>query len=322
MTSTLLVRVRARRVEADGVISIELVCASGERLPEFTAGAHINLHLPGGMRRSYSLHNQPGVDDHYAIAVGRAPASRGGSQWIHEHLDVGTTLEINPPRNNFPLVDDADVILIAGGIGITPLLSMARVLAESERPWQLHYAVQTRKQAAFVPTLRSLAEGSSGEFHLHVVDESGGDLIDLDGIVRGAGPLAHVYCCGPEGMLDAFEATATALGERAHTERFAAASVEVADDLGSRERYQLHLARSGRSFEIAREESILTVLKDAGVAVNWSCEEGTCGSCELRVLAGAVLHRDTVLSAQEQADSATMMVCVSRAAGESLTLDV
>lgn len=160
--STIMARVQARHEEADGVISVELVCSDGGPLPRFTAGSHINLHLPDEMRRSYSLHSDPAADGHYAVGVGRAPNSRGGSVWIHENLAVGQILEIDPPRNNFALVEGVETILIAGGIGITPLLSMAHVLAASGTPWRLYYAVQTRGQAAFVTTLQALAKNSSG----------------------------------------------------------------------------------------------------------------------------------------------------------------
>jgi tetrachlorobenzoquinone reductase len=320
--STIMARVQARHQEADGVISVELVCSDGGPMPSFTAGSHINLHLPGGMRRSYSLHNNPAVDGHYAVAVGRAPNSRGGSQWIHDHLAVGEILEIDPPRNNFALVEGVETILIAGGIGITPLLSMAHALAASRTPWQLHYAVQSRGQAAFVPTLQALAENSSGEFHLHVVDEAGGALLDMGAILAAAGERTHVYCCGPGGMLDAFDALAADLGPRAHTERFAGASVEVDTENDLEEPYEVHLKQSGLTFEVDRNASILAVLKNAGVDVNWSCQEGTCGTCEIKVLDGAVIHRDHVLSDLEKSENATMMICVSRAAGKCLTLDL
>lgn len=320
--STITARVQARRQEADGVISVELVCNDGGPIPGFTAGSHINLHLPEQMRRSYSLHNDPAIDGHYAVGVGRAPNSRGGSVWIHDNLAVGQILEIDPPRNNFALVEGAETILIAGGIGITPLLSMAHVLAASGTPWQLHYAVQTRGQAAFVSTLQSLAEKSSGEFHLHVVDEAHGALLDMRAILATAGEQTHVYCCGPGGMLDAFDAMTADLGPRAHTERFAGTPVEVDTVDDSTEPYELHLKQSGLTFEIDRKASILAVLKNAGLDVNWSCEEGTCGTCELKVLAGEVIHRDHVLTDAEKSEGASMMVCVSQAAGKSLTLDL
>lgn len=320
--STIMARVQARHQEAEGVISVELLCSDGGPIPSFTAGSHINLHLPGEMRRSYSLHNDPAIDGHYAVGVGRAPNSRGGSVWIHDHLAVGQILEIDPPRNNFALVEGVETILIAGGIGITPLLSMAHVLAASGTPWQLHYAVQSRGQAAFVPTLQALAENSSGEFHLHVVDEAGGALLDMGAILAAAGEQTHVYCCGPGGMLDAFDAMTADLGPRAHTERFAGVPIEDDAKNDSAEPYEVHLEQSGLTFEVDRKASILSVLKNAGLDVNWSCEEGTCGTCELKVLAGEVIHRDHVLTDVEKSENATMMVCVSQAAGKSLTLDL
>lgn len=313
-------RVRALTWEAENVLGIELVPAEPDTLlPPVEAGAHIDLHLPGKLQRSYSLLNEPGERRRYCIAVNRDAASRGGSRWVHESLRPGAVLTVSAPRNNFPLAETAaQSVFIAGGIGITPILAMIRRLAALGRPWRLHYAARTRAHAAFVDTLRELAERGSGELDLRYDQEPGGRALDLGAIVGALPEGAHVYCCGPVGMLDAFEqATAALPRERVHVEYFAAK--EAAATGGG---FRVTLRRSGRTLDVPPGQTLLDCLIAAGAEPPWSCREGVCGTCETRVLDGIPDHRDLVLSPAEQAKNDRMMVCCSGARSPTLVLDL
>jgi ferredoxin-NADP reductase len=285
----------------------------GGPLPPATAGAHITLHLPNGMERQYSLLQGEPSPDRYWIAVKRDPASRGGSAFVHEKLRVGETLTIDPPRNNFPVAETAShSVLIAGGIGVTPMVAMARRLQALGRSFEVHYAVRAREDAAFFSALVA-----AGPVSLHL-DEEAGRVFDMAGAVGAAPEDAHLYCCGPNPMLAAFEAaTAGRSADCIHVEYFSAR--EAPDTKGG---YVVELARSGRSFEIPPGETILEVLRKAGVDVASSCEEGVCGACETKVLAGEPDHRDVILSPEERAENATMFICCSGAKSDRLVLDL
>lgn len=315
----LQLRVRALTWEAETVLGVELVpLAPNTLLPAFEAGAHVDLHLPGNVQRSYSLLNAPGERQRYCIAVNKDAASRGGSRWIHEALRPGAVLTVSAPRNNFALVETAPYsVFIAGGIGVTPILSMIRRLKALGRPWTLHYAARTRAHAAFAETLRELAE-SGGELTFCFDQEPGGRMLDLAAVVRALPDGAHVYCCGPAGMLGAFEtATAGLPPERVHVEYFAAK--EAAATAGG---FRVTLHRSGKSIDVRPGQTILDSLIAAGVEPPWSCREGVCGTCETRVLEGIPDHRDLVLSAAEHAANDRMMVCCSGARSATLVLDL
>ncbi|MDE2604637.1 MAG: oxidoreductase [Burkholderiales bacterium] len=316
----LSLRVHAMTYEAEAVLGVELRPErAGELLPGFGAGAHIDLHLPGGLRRSYSLTDEPGERRRYRIAVHRAVDSRGGSRWMHESLRPGAVLAASGPRNNFPLTESAArSVFIAGGIGITPILAMIRRLVALGRPWDLHYATRTRAHAAFVEPLHELARQGGGRLDLRHDREPGGRPLDLAAIVRELPQDAHVYCCGPAGMLKAFElATAHLAPERVHVEHFAGKEPAAA---GGGFRVKLH--RSGRTLEVAPGQTILDCLVAAGVEPMWSCREGVCGTCETRVLDGVPDHRDLVLTPDEQARNDRMMVCCSGARSATLVLDL
>lgn len=312
--------VHTLRFEADDVISIELrPVRGGEPFPAFEAGAHIDLHLPNGMVRNYSLCNASEERGRYVIGVLRDRASRGGSRCVHEQLRVGMRLPISAPRNNFTLHEDAaHTVLVAGGIGITPILCMARRLKVLGRSVEVMYFARSRESAAFVAELEALGV----PLHLHFDSEQGGPP-DLRALLQRRAPDAqtHHYACGPTVMLDAFEKFCAELGhENAHIERFAA--VEVAASSDARATYTVELRKSGRSITITPEKSLLDTLLHAGIPVEYSCSEGVCGTCETRVLAGEPDHRDSVLSAKERASNKAMMVCVSGCKSESLALDL
>lgn len=306
------VRVKSATWEAPGIVSYELRAPSGSDLPAFTAGAHIDLKLGNGLVRSYSLVNPQSERQRYVIAVQKDRASRGGSQWVHEHLRPGDVIEIAPPSNNFPLDERArKSIFIAGGIGITPIMSMIERLTSLGRDWELIYCARMRAQAAFVAALESRARFNFDE-------EPGGRMLDIAALVAGAPADAHLYCCGPAPMLAAFEAATAALPrERVHVEYFTAKEAPAADG-----GFKLVLARSGRELDVPSGKTILDTLLDAGLDVPHSCTQGVCGTCETRVLEGIPDHRDIILTDDERASNRTLMICCSGSKTEKLVLDL
>ena len=313
--------VHTLRYEAQDVLGIELRASDGGDLPPFTAGAHIDLRLPGGLMRSYSLLNDPAERHRYVLGVLREPNGRGGSRAVHEQLRVGMTLEVGEPRNQFPLHEAAaHSVLVAGGIGVTPLLSMARRLKALGASFEVVFCARSRASAAFSEEVAGLGVA----VHWHFDDQAGGPP-DLAALLRarpGAGSTAtHYYACGPARMLDAFLACCASLGyPNAHIERFAAET--PVEEVGSDRGFTVELRRSGRSVAIAPGQSILDALLDAGVEASFSCQDGFCGSCETRVLEGTPEHRDSVLTETERAENKVMMICVSGCRGDRLVLDL
>jgi vanillate O-demethylase ferredoxin subunit len=302
--------------EAQGVLGFELRPVNTQPLPAFTAGAHVDLHLQNGSIRSYSLLNPQTESHRYLIAVNRDAASRGGSKYLHENIRPGDVLTVSPPRNNFPLNEDAqESVFIAGGIGVTPILAMVHRLESLGKSWRLHYCARTRKSAAYVEELIALG---SDRVRLTFDGEDGGQILDLAAVVASAAPGAHLYCCGPTGMLSAFErATAAIASDRVHLEYFAATRAAAVEG-----GFAIDLAKSGRTLLVPPGRSILDVLIEAGVDIHFSCAEGICGSCETRVLAGTPDHRDLVLSTDEKASNRTMMICCSGCKSDKLVLDL
>jgi tetrachlorobenzoquinone reductase len=317
--SLLQAYVHQMRHEAEGVLSVELRPADGCDFPAFDAGAHIDLHLANGLIRNYSLVNPAGEAGRYVIGVLRDKASRGGSRYVHDTLRVGQRLPISAPRNNFPLHEDAPAsVLVAGGIGITPILCMAKRLKALGKPFELMLFARSRANAAFLAEVHALGVPLT----LHFDDEQGGPP-DLKSLLARCAPgaSAHYYACGPAVMLDTFEKACAELGYgHAHIERFAPVEVKAASD--ARANYSVELKRTGRIIQITPEKSLLQTLLDSGVEVEYSCAEGVCGTCETRVLEGHPDHRDSVLSAKERAGNHCMMVCVSGCKSERLVLDL
>ena len=310
----LSVRLTAIRYAARDTNIYELTNVAGAALPAYAPGAHIDLHLPNGIVRQYSLLEPEPRPETYTIAVKRDPASRGGSRCVHEELRVGQTLTISAPRNNFPLVENAShVILLAGGIGITPIWCMVQRLHKLGCSWELHYACRSRAEMAFLQSLNDM-----GPVRFHFDDESEGRVLDVGGLVAAAPRDAHLYCCGPTPMLQAFEqATASWPRAQIHVEYFTP-KAEAAKKGG----FVVELARSGQEFVIPEGESILQVLLAAGVDVDYSCELGICGACEQRVLAGTPEHHDAILSEEEQASNTKVMICCAGCKSERLVLDL
>lgn len=316
--STLQVFVHTLRYEAKDIISIELRACDHNNLPAFEPGAHIDVHLPNGLVRSYSLLNDSSEQHRYVLGVLKDSASRGGSKAVHEQLRIGMRLEISAPRNHFPLHEEAaHSVLLAGGIGITPILCMARRLHQLGKSFELIYLARSRQHAAFLDDVQALG----AKVHLHFDDAQSGPP-DLKALLTARNtPNAHYYACGPAAMLDAFEHHCQALGyANAHIERFAAVTIAAASD--AKQHYSVTLKRSGKVIEITPDVSLLQALLAAKVNVPTSCEEGICGSCETRVLEGEPDHRDSVLSPAEQASNKVMMVCVSGCKSERLVLDL
>ena len=320
---TILLSLRLHAIEhaADGVHLFDLRSTDGRDLPLFAAGSHIDVHLPNGLIRQYSLTN-PREQYRYVIGVNRDPHSRGGSRFMHDNLRVGTELRASTPRNHFKLDEgEHPSVLIAGGIGITPIWAMIQRLCELQRPWTLHYCCRTPQRAAFLNELRDAATRSGNELNTVFDGEPEAQPLDVAGAVRAASSDAHFYCCGPKPLMAGFEQATTAVPrERVHVEYFGARpEITAADETSS---FVVHLARSGTSLTIPWDRSILDAVLASGVAVLNSCREGVCGSCETRVLAGTPEHRDSVLSPDERAANNTMMICVSRCRDGELTLDL
>ncbi|MBN8806830.1 MAG: PepSY domain-containing protein [Sphingomonas sp.] len=314
----LLVRVAAIRDEAPGIKSFELTSV-GRRLPRFAAGAHIDVHVPDGPKRQFSLTNGPRQRDRFTIAVRLEDESRGGSRGMHK-LVPGQELRIGAPRNLFP-IDRATrhATLIAAGIGITPILSMARHLAARRVPFVIHYFGRDAEGMAFRD---ALAEPPlAGHVQTHVGLGRAAIPAALSAILANRPVGGHLYMCGPDGFMTAVDEVVQAAGWPAraiHREHFAA---PLAASAGPREAIEVTLARSGRKLLVAADESILDALKAAGVASSSSCEQGTCGDCALRVCAGEVDHRDHFLTEAQRQRGDVMLPCVSRARGRALTLD-
>ena len=314
----LQVRVVAVRQLAPDVKSLRLEHPEQLPLPAFTAGAHIDVHLPNDLIRHYSLCNDPADRDHYAIAVKREPSSRGGSAAMHD-LATGASLSIGSPRNTFALASDAGFhLLLAGGIGITPLLSMARHLKRNAKPFRLEYFTRSLEHAPFRDSITE-------EIGTHAGFNAGLEPFEVEARLRdllGGRPAdAHAYVCGPSAFMSLAWATAARdwPAECVHLEHFSARP-DVRQD--ANRPFRVTLAQANRQFDIPSGRSILDVLLDNGVPCYFSCKEGVCGSCMVAVLDGDIDHRDSYLSASERQRGEVMMICVSRARRGDLTIDL
>ena len=309
------VRLNAIRYAARDTNLYEFVRPDGKALPPYEPGAHIDVHLPNGIVRQYSLIVPEQDPKGYTLGIKRDPASRGGSRFVHDDLRVGRMLKISAPRNNFPLKEDAPhVVLFAGGIGITPIWCMVQRLDQLGRPWKLYYAARSRADMAFLHTLEGMAPA---QFHFD--EESAGKFLDVAALIADAPKDAHLYCCGPTPMLNAFEAaTASWPREQVHIEYFTP-KAQPTDKKGG---FVVELAKSGQEFVIPEGQSILQVLLDAGVDVDYSCELGICGACEQRVISGEPEHHDAILTEEEQASNTKVMICCAGCKSERLVLDL
>lgn len=310
--------IRQLRLESEGIVSVDFEHSDGEALPAYSAGAHIEVALPGALRRCYSLVDAPSASRAYRIGVKLEAGGKGGSRWFHESARVGQRLEISAPRNDFPLVESAPhSVFIAGGIGITPLLSMVGRLAAVGRSWELHFAARDQHSLPFEALLAQHASLPGGQVVKHL-SRAGQGRMDVAALVRSAAPETHLYCCGPAGMIDAFlDAGRARAPDTVHYERFAATEAAATDG-----GFTLQLARDGRCLPVPPGKSILDVLLDAGLDVPYSCMQGVCGSCRLSVLEGQPDHRDGYLSDNEKAANDSLMPCCSGSLSQRLVVDL
>ncbi|MFJ5734991.1 PDR/VanB family oxidoreductase [Streptomyces microflavus] len=294
---------------ADGVVQLRL---EGAQLPRWQPGAHLDLVLPSGLVRQYSLCGDPDDPGTYTVATRLVEGGRGGSREVHEQLQEGEEIEVRGPRNRFPLVEAEAYVFVAGGIGITPVLPMLRSLAARGADWRLLYGGRSRGSMPFLDEIEKLgAEG--GRVTVVAQDEAGHP--DTAAVLADIAPGTAVYCCGPEPLMDAVTA-ALPEGCTLHLERFSAASADVADS-GA---FEVELHRSGRTVQVAAGQSVLAAVRAELPHVAYSCEQGFCGTCQQRVLEGEIDHRDELLTDDERGDS--MLICVSRCRGGRLVLDL
>ena len=307
-------RVVRRDSSVDGIVVFELAPLEGQTLPHWTPGSHVDVLQPSGLVRQYSLSGDPGADS-WRLGVLREADARGGSRWMCDSLKEGQTVRLAGPRSHFHFEPEAGVpvILLAAGIGVTPIVPMALEAQRAGLDYTVHYSGHEGRMA-FVDELVA-AHGERLVTHL----SERGDRIDLDAVLGSAAPGTRVYCCGPAHFIDAAEDAAARAGLDFHTERF------EADTLTAPvwpEPFEVELAQSGITVTVPVDRSILEVVEEEGVFVLSSCHEGTCGTCETPVLAGEIDHRDSILTPQERARGDVMFICVSRAACPRLVLDL
>lgn len=316
----LKVRVAAKRVEAVDICSFELVAASGEPLPAFSAGSHLDVSVTDALTRQYSLCNAPSERDRYQIAVLRDAHSRGGSAAMHDRLQVGDEFAISPPKNHFPLAHEArKSLLLAGGIGVTPILCMAERLSAIGADFEMHYCVRSRERTAFFGRIERSHFSTKVNFHFD--DGPGSQKFDIDLQLRRAEPGTHLYVCGPKGFMDAVLSAARSHGwpeSQLHYEFFSA-------NVGPSERdesFDVKLASSGRMVVVPKDKTVVQALAEVGVEIQTSCEQGVCGTCITRVLEGVPDHKDLYFTPQEQAANDQFTPCCSRAKSAMLVLDL
>lgn len=317
-TETRTLRVAAVNREALEINSYELVDPGGVALTPFSAGAHLDVHVPGGFLRQYSLCNDPKETHRYVIGVQRDAKSRGGSQRLHDTLKVGDTLPIGGPRNNFPLREEARRHrLIGGGIGITPIMAMLWRLVAIGADWHLDYCAREPARTAFLERLRRAPFAGRVDFHFDGGDPTKG--MDMKAALARQEAGEVLYCCGPTGLMDAVKAASAHWAPgTVHFEYF----VNKELDAGLNAAFQVRIASTGAVYDVPADKSILQVLREHGHDMDSSCEEGICGTCATPVKEGDIDHRDAVLSDEEKASNRWMMVCCSRARGGTIVLDL
>ena len=300
---------------ADGIVALTLIDPSGEELPEWSPGAHIDLVLSDSLTRQYSLCSRTEDRRSYRIGVLRDPRSRGGSEFIHDQLQAGGTVRVRGPRNHFPFIDAPEYLFIAGGIGITPMLPMVSAAEAVGANWQLHYGGRRKDSMGFLDELAPYGD----RVNVYPEDEVG--MIPLDSILGEPRGSVGIYSCGPGPLLDAVETTSAHWPAGSlHIERFAAKPVAAAP--GALDTFEVVCQRSGITLTIGSDQTILEAAEQAGLKVLASCRAGVCGTCDVDVLDGKPDHRDSVLSAEERESNEFMLVCISRSLSPQLVLDI
>jgi vanillate O-demethylase ferredoxin subunit len=313
------VKVLRKKQEALDIASFELAKPDGSALPGFSAGSHIDVQVPGGLTRQYSLCNDAAEQHRYRIAVLRDPATRGGSAGMHDGVKEGDVLLISEPRNHFPLVHGERSLLFAGGIGVTPLLSMAQRLSSIGADFTLHYCTRSQERTAFHGEISASPYAAKVQFHFD--DGDAAQKLDLAQVLAQPQPGTHVYVCGPTGFIDWVVKTAEARGwpkDQVHLEYFGAAAQDTSGD-GS---FQVKIASSGATYEVPADQSVTQALAQHGIEILTSCEQGVCGTCITRVLQGECDHRDLYFTDEEKAKHDQFTPCCSRAKSAVLVLDL
>jgi vanillate O-demethylase ferredoxin subunit len=316
---TLSVKVLRKIQETQDIASFELARADGSPLPSFSAGSHIDVQTPSGMTRQYSLSSDDGEQHRYRITVLRDPGSRGGSVGMHDAVKEGDALTISTPRNHFPMVRAERTLLLAGGIGVTPLLCMAQRLAAIGSQFEMHYCTRSLDRTAFHAEVS--ASSYADRVHFHFDDGDPAQKLDAPHVLGSPEPGTHVYICGPTGFIDYIVSTTAAQGwakANVHLEYFGAAAQDTSND-GS---FEVRIASTGKVYTIAKDQSVVQALAAHGIEILTSCEEGVCGTCLTRVLEGDCDHRDLYLLSDEKEANDQFLPCCSRAKSPLLVLDL
>jgi vanillate O-demethylase ferredoxin subunit len=317
--SDIEVKVLSKRQEAEDIVSFELARADGGHLPGFSAGAHVDVHAPGGIIRQYSLCNDASEQHRYRIAVLRDPSSRGGSIAMHDAVHEGDTIRISAPRNHFPLVHSGKTILFAGGIGVTPLLCMAHRLHSINSEFEMHYCSRSPERTAFAEEVSTT--GFQQRVHFHFDSGATEQRLNIDEVLDGPKEDVQIYVCGPAGFIDYVTSSAKRLGwpaAQVHLEYFGAAPQDAPGDKA----FKVTIASTGATYDVPAEKSVAQALQEQGIEILMSCEQGVCGTCITRVLAGQCDHRDLFFSEEEKLANDQFTPCCSRAKSDVLVLDL
>lgn len=316
---TIPVVVQSKAIEAEGIVSFTLLAQNGLDLPAFEAGSHIDVHVGQGLIRQYSLCNAPSERHRYVISVSLDPQSRGGSSAMHEQISAGDVLQISAPRNHFPLIHAERYLLLAGGIGITPILCMAEHLSAANADFEMHYCARSPERTAF----RSRIADSTfrDQVHFHYDSGAADQKLDFGDLFSKQSRGTHVFLCGPTGFIEHATNTARAYGwsdDAIHFEYFSAAPVDGSGDTS----FEVRLASSGDTYVIPPDQTVVAVLAQHGIEIPVSCEAGVCGTCLTRVLDGHPDHRDAFMTDEEHAQNDQFTPCCSRSKGDVLVLDL
>ena len=315
----LAVKVLKKTAEAEGIASFELAREDGAPLPAFGAGSHIDVQVPGGLTRQYSLCNDAAEQHRYRIAVLRDPASRGGSVAMHDAVHEGDVIHISEPRNHFPLQHASRSLLFAGGIGVTPLLCMAQRLTAIGADFVLHYCTRSVERTAFRAEIAASAFADRVRFHFDAGPPE--QKLNLQDALRTPDPGTRLYVCGPPGFIDHVVNGAKAMGwgaDQIHLEYFGAAPQDSSGDTP----FEVRIASSGKTYTVPPGRSVVQALMEHGIEILTSCEQGVCGTCITRVLDGEPDHRDLYFTDEEKAKNDQFTPCCSRARSRTLVLDL
>ena len=318
-TLKLKVKVLRKAQEALDIASFELGREDGAALPAFSAGSHIDVELPNGLVRQYSLCNDAAENHRYRIAVLRDAGSRGGSAGMHDLVKEGDSLAISEPRNHFPLVHAQRTILLAGGIGVTPLLCMAQRLAAIGADFTMHYSTRSKERTAFLGEIGR--SPFADKVHFHHDDGGAAQMLDLTAALGAPDAGTHIYVCGPAGYINYVLQHAEGMGwpkDHVHLEYFSAAPQDTSGD----QAFEVKIASSGKVIPVAADQTVVQALAAQGIEVLTSCEQGVCGTCITRVLEGECDHRDLYFTDEEKSKNDQFTPCCSRARGKMLVLDL